>query len=102
MARKRRALLTEDRRGCTSARRLRTISGPRIEILAWASVHEYTLRNGLNETGEGRCLVWDSFFDALSALLWRPTENRPASAPRIWLLVTIATFLGLTLYLTLR
>jgi hypothetical protein len=46
--------------------------------------------------------VWDSFFDALSALLWRPTENRPASAPRIWLLVTIATFLGLTLYLTLR
>jgi hypothetical protein len=46
--------------------------------------------------------VWDSFFDALSALLWRPTENRPVSALRIWLLVTVATFLGLTLYLAFR
>jgi hypothetical protein len=45
--------------------------------------------------------VWDSFFDALSALLWRPTENRPVSALRIWLLV-VATFLGLTLYLAFR
>jgi hypothetical protein len=46
--------------------------------------------------------VWDSFFDALSALLWRPTENRPASALQIWLVVTVTTLLGLTLYLIFR
>ncbi|MDX6453042.1 MAG: hypothetical protein QOH16_3091 [Gaiellaceae bacterium] len=33
---------------------------------------------------------------------WRPTENRPASALRIWLVVTVATFLGVTLYLITR
>jgi hypothetical protein len=46
--------------------------------------------------------MWGSFFDALSALLWRPTEARPAAALRIWLVVMIATFAGLTLYLVFR
>jgi hypothetical protein len=46
--------------------------------------------------------MWDSFFDALSALLWGPIENRAAAALRIWLAVAVATFAGLTLYLALR
>jgi hypothetical protein len=46
--------------------------------------------------------MWDSFFDALSALLWRPAENRAAAALRIWLVVALGTFAGLTLYLVFR
>jgi hypothetical protein len=46
--------------------------------------------------------MWESLFDALSALLWRPTENRAAAALRIWFAIAVATFAGLTLYLLFR
>jgi hypothetical protein len=46
--------------------------------------------------------VWDSLFDLLSALLWRPTERRPRLALLLWLLVALLTFAALTLYLVLR
>jgi hypothetical protein len=46
--------------------------------------------------------MWDSFFDALSALLWRPAENRAAVALRIWLVLAVGIFAGLALYLVFR
>jgi hypothetical protein len=58
--------------------------------------------NGFGQRGETSHRVWDSLFDTLSALLWRPTENRPAAALRIWVVVTVATFAGLTLYLVFK
>jgi hypothetical protein len=46
--------------------------------------------------------VWDALFDALGVLLWKPTDERPLLALRLWLLTVAVTFGGLVIYLVAR
>jgi hypothetical protein len=46
--------------------------------------------------------MWDSLFDALSVLLWKPTERRPLLALRLWVAVVVVTFAALVIFLVAR